>query len=158
MDSEKLICSIREAFRDVTLEDGVSLNMTEYNDSSGMVDRFRQLAATDEREDWQKIEDKTLEQFIVTFSFTDWKGFRFYLPAYMIWTIRHPDSHCIIGEFTIYALDPDKISDLYRKTVDNILNRRQIEVVAHFLQYCIEVSEGDDVDAAMNLSKLKKYL
>ena len=159
MNSTELLHAIREAFRNIKLEDGVSLNMTEYNDSSGMVKRFKQLAVNDERDDWQKIDDTTLEEFTVTFSFTDWKGFRFYLPAYMIWMIRHPESLCIIGDNTIYALDPDVILTLYNKTVDRILDKQQLEAVVQFLQYCVEDPGHCDADvAAANINKMRKCL
>ena len=161
IDATELIRTIREAFRDVKLEDGVSLNMTEYNDSGGSAKHFKQLAVNDERDDWQKIDDRTLEQFTVTFSFTDWKGLRFYLPAYMIWVIKHPESHCSIGEYTIYALDPDGMVWLHERTVDKILNKQQLEAVVQFLQYCVEDLGYCDVDAAANLGKMKrmrKYL
>ena len=158
MDNTELINVIREAFREVKLEDGVSLNMTEYNDSGGSVKEFKQLAMTDERDDWQKIDDQTLEQFTVTFCFTDWKGFRFYLPAYMIWAIKHPHSDSIIGESVIYAIDPDSKVWLYGRTVDKILNRAQLEAVIQFLQYCVETPDQCNADAAVNLDKMRKYL
>jgi hypothetical protein len=158
IDATELIRTIREAFRDVKLEDGVSLNMTEYNDSGGSVERFKQLAVNDERDDWQRIDDKTLEEFTVTFSFTDWKGFRFYLPAYMIWMIVHPESTSIIGEHTVYALDPDRMVWLHERTVDKILSKQQIEAVVQFLRYCVDGFGYHDADAAANLGKMTKYL
>ena len=158
MDDIEFIRTIREAFRDAKLEDGDSLNMTEYNDSSGSVERFKQLAVNDERDNWQKIDDKTLEQFTVTFSFTNWKGFRFYLPAYMIWGISHPESDSIIGWNTIYALDPDRILDLYGRAVDKILSKDQIKAVVQFLQHCVARPDHYDADAAANLDKMRRYL
>ena len=72
--------------------------MTEYNDSGGYMTGFMEKAKHDERDDWASIPDETLEQFTVTFSFTDLKGFRFYIPAYMDWTVRnHRISHSIVG-------------------------------------------------------------
>jgi hypothetical protein len=157
INSAELIHTIREAFRAVKLEDGVSLYMTEYNDSGGSAERFKELAVDDERDDWQRIDDKTLEEFTVTFCFTDWRGFRFYLPPYMIWTIRHPESTSIIGESTIFHLDPGSISYLYEKTVDEILNKEQIAVVVQFVQYCVEVLGYRDANVVANLDKLRTY-
>jgi hypothetical protein len=159
MNPTELIHVIQEAFQGVKLEDGVSLNMTEYNDSSGMVEEYLRLSLDDERDDWQKIDDKTLEQFQVTFSFTDWKGFRFYLPAYMIWTIRNPESDSILGDNTIYALDPTSASKLYKKPFAEILNKQQMEAVVKFLEYCVENPvHSDDKFAATNLKRMKEYL
>lgn len=159
MNGTDLISAIREAFRDVKLENGLSLNMTEYNDSGGSAERFKRLAVNDERDDWRNIDDKTLEEFTVTFSFTDWKGFRFYLPAYMIWAIRHPESNSIIGDNTIYALDPGRTLPLYERTVNTILNKQQLEAIVQFLQYCVEDSDHcDGVSASTNLNKMGKCL
>ena len=155
-DEQELIDKIRAAFAGVKLEDGISLNMTEYNDSGGCMPEFKEKASDDERVDWQAIPDKTLEQFTVTFSFTDLKGFRFYIPAYMIWTIRnHKTSDSIIGCFAIYAIDPFRylfktISFLRWFTAD------QVEAMAAFLQYAVK-SDGplDDKVAGENLFKIR---
>jgi hypothetical protein len=159
MDSTELIQAIREAFRGVKLEDGVSLNMTEYNDSGGSEKIFKQLAVDDERDDWRAIDEKTLEKFTVTFSFTDWKGFRFYLPAYMIYAITHPESTSIIGDHTVYSLNPGSILKLYGRAVDQILNRQQLEACVQFLQFCGgDSDDGIDRTAFTNLNRMKKYL
>jgi hypothetical protein len=160
MNSTELILTIQEAFQDVKLEDGVSLNMTEYNDSGGYkAEHYKQLAVDDERDDWQKIDDETLEKFTVTFCFTDWKGFRFYIPAYMTWAIKHPESNCVIGDFTIYALDPSSISKKNERPFDKILNKQQIEAIVLFLEHCIENDDRCDAkSAATNLKRMKKYL
>src|SRR4026208_1212325 len=86
---DNLIATIDKAFADVRLEDGVSLNMTEYNDSGGSAKHYAERAKQDERMDWHRSDGKTLQKFTATFSFTDLKGFRFYIPAYMTWTIRN---------------------------------------------------------------------
>ena len=63
--------------------------MTEYFDSCETEHKFKKLARNDEKYHWYKIPEETLEEFTVTFSFTDLKGYKFYLPAYMIYTIRN---------------------------------------------------------------------
>jgi hypothetical protein len=80
-EEQKLVDQIHRAFAGVKLEDGTSLNMAEDKDG-GCMPEFGEEAKTDEREDWTAIPGGTLEQFTVTFSFTDLKGFRFYIPAY----------------------------------------------------------------------------
>lgn len=156
-EEQELIDRIRVAFAGVTLEDGISLNMTEYNDSGGCMPKFKEKASDDERIDWQAIPDMTLEQFTVTFSFTDLKGFRFYIPAYMIWTIRnHRTSDSIIGDFAIYAIDPSHylfrtIPFLQWFTVD------QVEAMAAFLEYVVQSDASLDVQVAReNLFKIRK--
>ncbi len=69
-EEQKLIALIHRAFAGVTLDDGESLNMTEYNDSGGCKPEFKERAKADERDDWTAIADETLERFTVTFCFT----------------------------------------------------------------------------------------
>jgi hypothetical protein len=161
MDPTELIREIQEAFQGVKLENGVSLNMAACIDSGGYnAEQFMRLAKDDERNNWQIIDDKTLGKFSHVFSFTDWKGFRFYLPAYMISTIKHPDGP-VNHDFTIYALDPNSISKLYKKPFAEILNKQQIKAVVNFLEYCVEVLGWKNCDAksaATNLKRMRKYL
>lgn len=147
----ELIDQIHRAFSGVKLEDGVSLNMTEYFDSGGLMPQYELDAKGDEREEWAAIPDETLEQFTVTFSFTDLKGYRFYIPAYMSWFIRnHRTSNSILVEKPIYAIDPtsyqfDKIPFLDWFTGD------QIAVMKKFLEYA---AADDDEWARENLAKI----
>ena len=153
---QDLVAFIRRAFAGVTLGDGVSLNMTEYNDSSGYASEFKKMARYDERDDWAAIPDKTLEQFTVTFSFTDREGFRYYIPAYMIWTIRHHRvSDSIIADNTIYAIDPchylfEKVPFLKWFTAE------QVDAMTKFLEYAV-ANEGtlDAEIARINLAKIR---
>jgi len=154
-----LIRRIREAFAGGKLGGGISLNMTEYYDSYQCATEYLERAKHDERDDWQRIPDATLEEFMGTFSFTDVEGFRFYLPAYMIWTIRHHrTSNSVIGDYTIYALDVNhhvfaKVGFL------NAFTTAQIACIVDFLDYCIgHRGTCDALVARRNLEKLRKRL
>ena len=153
----KLIQKIQIAFKNVKLEDGVSLNMTEYKDSSGSIPEYKEKSLLDERNDWSAIPDSTLEQFTVTFSFTDLKGFRFYIPAYMIWTIKNFDkSNSIIGNFTIYAIDPNHY--IFDKTsFTDWFTREQITVMCSFLEFALQQNNMlDERVASQNLEEIRK--
>ena len=143
--ASELIEKIRCAFEGVELEDGVSLNMTEYNDSSGSRPEFIERSLQDERIDWSSIPDEVLEQFLVTFPFTDLKGYKFYMPAYMIWTIRnHEKSNSPIGEFTIFAIHPSRHQFQKVPFIDWFTDA-QINVMKEFLAFV------DDDSARENL-------
>lgn len=153
---QSLIARIERAFRGVKLDDGVSLNMTEYNDSSGCMPEFKEKAIYDERDDWKAIPDKTLEEFTVTFSFTDLKGFRFYLPAYMIWAIRnHRISNSIIADFTIYAITPSH--HVFREVPFlQWFSKNQIEAMIEFLNYAVQNDDSlDGSVAGRNLAEIR---
>jgi hypothetical protein len=153
---QELVAIIRRAFAGVRLDDGVSLNMTEYKDSGGCAPEFEKKAQYDERDDWTAIPDKILEHFTVTFSFTDLKGFRFYIPAYMIWAIRnHRESRSIIANYTIYAIDP---SHYLFETIPfwQWFTAEQIDAMTKFLEYAVQ--DGDTLDdrvARENLAKIR---
>ena len=153
---DDLIAEIESAFADVRLEDGISLNMTEYNDSGGSNPRYLERAKHDERDDWRRIADETLENFRVTFSFTDLKGYRFYLPAYMIWTLRHHrTSDSPIANSTIYALDPDSYQ-FDEIPFTSWFTATQLSVIGKFLAYCRDDDETlNSPVATTNLAKLK---
>jgi hypothetical protein len=157
---EKLIVEIEKAFHEVKLGGGISLNMTEYLDSYRTNEKFAKLAKQDERNDWTKISDAVLEQFTVTFCFTDEQGFRFYLPAYMRWSLNNPESDNFIGDHTIYALNTKTIEELQNKKITEILNDEQTEVIVKFLNWCVfDNSDNCDSEVAMkNLQSLEKLL
>lgn len=130
--------------------------MTEYNDSGGCMPEFKQKAKEDERNDWTTIPDETLEQFTVAFSFTDLKGFRFYIPAYMIWTIRnHRTSDSIIADNTIYAIDP---SHYLFEAIPfcQWFTSEQIDAMTRFLEYAARNDDTLDGKVAMeNLTRIR---
>jgi hypothetical protein len=131
--------------------------MTEYNDSGGYMTGFMEKAKHDERDDWASIPDETLEQFTATFSFTDLKGFRFHIPAYMDWTVRnHRISHSIIADNTIYAIDPSHY--LFESTAfREWFTHEQINAMISFLEYAIANDDSLDGKVARhNLAKVRQ--
>lgn len=153
---DDLIAQIAAAFDKVQLDDGVSLNMAEFNDSGGSAAHFAEQAKSDERVDWHRVITPALEAFTVTFCFTDLKGFRFYIPAYMIWTIRnHRISNSIITDNTIYAIDPDRY--LFREIAfTKWFSPRQVAAMIAFLEYC--VVNNDSVDGEIAAENLRKII
>jgi hypothetical protein len=149
LDPRGLIAQIEAAFAAVALEDGVSLHMTAYLDGYRSDERLLESARRDERDDWRLISDTELERFTAVFSFTDGKGFRFYLPAFMRWCVQNPHANGIIGDHTVYALNPQTIATLYQRTVPQILDARQIDVVIRFLEWCfLKNADHRDADVA----------
>ena len=152
MSEQALLEQITSAFEGTVLGDGISLNMTEFYDSGGSARKSAERAKLDERFDWKSIPDSVLERHQVTFSFTDLEGYRFYLPAYMCWTIRNfRTSNSIIGDHTIYACDP-KSHQFNTTSFTNWFTPAQLSAIKQFLQFCVEI--GDELnggDAARNL-------
>ncbi len=134
--------------------------MSKYFDSYKISEKFLELAKSDERKDWTIIKDEVLEQFTVTFCFTDWQGFRFYLPAYMRWILNHPTSDNFIDDQTIYALDLKTIKELHHKEITEIFNDEWLAVTLKFLNWCITENSDycDSEFARKNLESLEKLL
>ena len=157
-DEDNLIAQIEAAFKNVSLEDGISLHLAEFHDSGGSALHLVELAESDERLDWHRVITPALESFPVTFNCTDLKGFRFYIPAYMVWTIRnHRTSSSIITDFTIYAIDPDRHPFKDTPLVE-WFTPHQVAAMTAFLQYCVDNNHSVDGDiAGDNLRKLQSY-
>ena len=64
------------------------------------------------------------------------KAFRYYLPAYLIWTLKNRDTVEIAAETILLALDPGTERELlhdFRKSKFSLLTTQQIAVVKSFL-------------------------
>ncbi|WP_234047519.1 DUF6714 family protein, partial [Luteolibacter pohnpeiensis] len=85
--TEELSARIFNAFAGVCLDGGISLIEAEYADSCDVAPDH--LIALEEKDDWTKIINDRLCDFTVTFCFTDYRGFRFYIAPYMIWVLRN---------------------------------------------------------------------
>jgi len=163
VDADRLIAQIEEAFAGVALEDGLSLNECEYADSGGTAKEYLERAKRDERQDWRKVAADDLERHHVTFSFADVKGYRFYLPAYMIWTLKnYRTTDSVSADFTIYACDPDRF-EFRNMSLVGVFSAAQLRTTMDFLRFCIEsCTEEDcplDADVArVNLRKIENRL
>lgn len=85
-------------------------------------------------------------------------AFRYYLPAYMLWTLRNPDSNEYAGEATLRALDPgtpDEMLHDFRKSHFAELDRAQVEVVRAFL---LAVSDHPDLGEYADAALLNHWL
>ncbi len=160
-EKEQLLAIIERAFSGVRLEDGVSANMAEYYDCPGArgASHYLELARSDERDDWRRVGDTTLERCQASLSFTDLKGFRFYAPAYMEYAVRNHDvSGSIIVDDIIYALSPER--DLFKEVpFEQWFTSEQTTAIMMFLEYC--VAHGgtlDGVAARKNLERIRERI
>jgi hypothetical protein len=97
---EQIIQQVITAFDGVKLEDGISLQeayeiywlIDDYMDPNSPEAQalLAKANATDVHTDWQKISEEKLIKFINSISsyYLDPKGWRYYLPAYMVWSLR----------------------------------------------------------------------
>jgi hypothetical protein len=90
-NEHKLIWDIEAAFGSVERGAGLTLHEAaafEGNDYCTAEERAR-VRALDAETRWQDIADSALEECLDRWAFDD-EGFRFHLPAYLRWHLRHP--------------------------------------------------------------------
>lgn len=136
---DQTVKQIEDAFADVSLGNGVSLNEAEVIDDYGTDDQRAAARERDELHDWQRIPDEDIEHHPSVLCFMDDEGLRFHLPAYMRFTLRrYRESESLSTDSTIYRLsDPGCIERLLVYLTD-----QQIDATRSFLDMCLEI--GDD--------------
>jgi len=139
-DCVQIIDEIERAFDGVTRDDGVTLHETWEIDRCSS-DRMRAKARrldTDRR--WQDVPDADIEQLPYALCFLDAEGFRYYIPAYMVWSLRHHqtnDSEAVDNTVSAFMSDP-----LHKDKRYSLLNDLQRRVICQFLTY-FSGDEGD---------------
>jgi hypothetical protein len=83
----ELLVEIAEAFADVRLGAGVSLIQARNRDAHWGDDPSERISGPDLA--WPEISDEKMRHFSDVFNFLDPEGFRFYVPAFMGWVLRH---------------------------------------------------------------------
>ena len=144
---ERLIRDIEVAFCSVKRGDGLTLHEAmafEGTDYCTAGERAR-VRALDPATRWQDIPDCSLEECLDRWAF-DEEGFRFHLPAFMRWYLRHPQELGLFRGGLLYALLSPSCSDvddraLWERSWD-IYTLEQKRVIARFLEYvALEVPE-----------------
>ncbi len=139
-DREQLIQRIETAFADVELGNGLTLHEArafEGTDYCTPEERAR-VRARDPWLRWQDIPDVALEECLDGWA-CDEEGFRFHLPAYLRWHVRHPRQlppHCGILLFLHLSVTGHKPKDRLRS--EQSFDRFTLEqkcVIACFLEF-----------------------
>ena len=135
MNASELKEVIRIAFRNVKLDGGVSLRQAKVMDNYGEGANNKEFKTLPEQEitnNWEAIPDEIISQHCYL-SHLDAKGFRYYIPAFMLSSLREPEFSDTLGS-TIFALYPKK-DDLwdYKMMHYSLLDAQQRSAVAQFL-------------------------
>ena len=142
MDKDAVIAQIAAAFDGVSRAGGVSLREGRVIDDYG-TDAERDAARlldTDTR--WQDVPDDDLNTYGTSLCFVDPIGFRYYLPAYLCYSLR------MMGEGKgggvdnmLFHLDLRGSDDGIRETLSRrfgVLTPAQAQAVGSFLQFVVE--------------------
>ena len=122
---ESVILKIREAFRGVTLCNGVGLLQGQAKDGgrNGLEERLQ-----DEKLDWARLRVTDLNECSSSLCFFDAEGMRFHLPAFLIAELHG----CL--DRTPFILHLTDLSD-YSKSQLSMLSAAQREAVREFLLF-----------------------
>lgn len=126
------------AFKDVTLEDGISLHEADALDGYGDTKAARLL---DTEKSWMEVSLTEHRYNSAPLSFFDPKGFRFYLPAYMLWDLMNPGLSSNIDLVWFLTLPENESSR--RLEQYKILNEEQSIAVRKYLEFFLRVGDCD---------------
>ncbi len=153
----KLIKQIVSAFDRVTRDDGISLHEAVVIDSYGS-DEQRAIARQKDNElRWQDVPDRSIEHSYSALCFLDPKGWRYYIPAYMIWSLKNymtSGSNSI--DSTVYTFKFSGDPEDYYLSRFKILNQEQSIAVCQFLRFMTTHHEGF-VNDSWSQEALKNY-
>lgn len=129
-----LIAKITAAFEGVSREDGISLHAARALDDWHSLEEAKKIGQEMDRDtQWQEIPDKWLMEFHDIFSFLDPKGFRYYSPAYMVWSLREPKASDSNSLFSLLWALENKYG--YFKPHLELLNQEQLDVISEFISF-----------------------
>lgn len=143
-----LIAEINAAFDGVCREDGITLHEALAIDDRKSFEEMKAARQFDTDQQWQTVRDEDLLACESALSFLDAKGFRYYLPAFMLQSLKdwQPDSSGILDSCVYHLLhepqkslrksEPAQIAAKYSFTV------AQIEAIARFLRFIV----GEDTE------------
>jgi hypothetical protein len=136
----KVAETIRAAFGDVLRDGGVSLHQADALDDYAEEAEFKAAERKDPEYRWQDISSDKISKFNGSLTFFDDKGFRFYLPAFMIFALDsfEPTHGSMDADGVLFATsDPHG----FHKEHFAILNPSQMEAVAAFLKFAYLFNE-----------------
>lgn len=128
MNKALVIESIRKAFCNVKLGDGIGLWEARAVDDYQSEDVQRKKREMDEKEDWSSFTPDVLQKCHSSLSFFDANGMRFHLPAFIIESLKGEVDDPV---FHLTLLDDYALSKLATLSDD------QIKAVVNYLFWCL---------------------
>jgi hypothetical protein len=98
---------------------------------------------------WHDLLDDAVEGTYAALFFLSPAGFRHFLPAYMSWVLRNPDSGAAVVDATIFALTPAASDELRAFTLSKftLLDAAQRSAIVAFLEV---MASHTDASAALD--------
>lgn len=153
-----VIAEITSAFDGVSREDGVTLHEADVIDDYGSDAERQKARRLDQDSRWQDVPETDIENYPIL-CFLDPKGWRYYIAAYMVWSLRHHmTSDSMSVDSTIYTFKLSKKEDLRKWEMSrySTLTESQSKAVCNFLRFMRDHSHGF-ADELVARKALKKY-
>lgn len=157
----RLIDEITAAFQRVSREGGVSLHQTRAIDDGARDEAMAEAWAKDVDAHWQDVPESDIEKNDLSMSFLDPIGFRYYLPVYMIWTIKRlagiVSTNSNNQDVALFACGVHESEDLseWSKSRFEILSEQQSHAIYKFLLFYTEY--GDEFSQEDAQEAIDKY-
>jgi len=146
---DEIVAEINEAFAGVC-RGSTTLHEALVLDAQGSEDERKAARARDTEQRWQDVPDAVIESHHSILRFLCPESFRYYIAAYMVWSLRHHrESESLTSDFTIYALSPRfQMADKFAS-----FSPAQARAVQRYLQFMAEHGEdySDDKQARFAL-------
>ena len=142
-----LFAEIAAAFDGVSREDGTTLHQANAMDDRKSPEEQRVARHLDLEQRWQDVPDEDIFAYCSALSFLDEKGFRYYIPAFMICSLKHwgDEASVILNSCKYHLLhdypktlrksEPASVASKYRFT------EAQSKAVARFLRFILDFDE-----------------
>ena len=136
--AETVIEAIRAAFAGVP-RGAITIHEAEVIDSYGSEAERDAARRLDTEPSWDRIPNADIEECTTALCHLDPEGWRYYVPAYMTWSLRHfRVSLSNVSDYTIYTFDSsgsDPGMREYHLGRYRLLDESQSCAVCRFLQY-----------------------
>jgi hypothetical protein len=145
MTTKLLIARIERAFGGVRREGGITLPETQIIKRGGSEADLRKARSKAEEKRWQDVADEEIEKHGNALGFLDPKGFRYYLPAYMRWSLQHLKSAKTDPlNAAIYALSPSANPRVSQSNQERwaLFSPLQCHVIFKFLAFMVGQYDG----------------
>lgn len=101
---DEVIRQIEVAFADVPRPDDEGLLHAQSHDDMDLEDLYPYGH-------WREVLDDAVVSAYAALAFLSPEGFRHFVPAYLVWVLRHPDSGEAVVDSTIWAFLPEMYTD-----------------------------------------------
>lgn len=142
---DEIIADITEAFGGVRRGE-ITIHEANVIDDCGSEAERRAARARDTEKRWQDVPDSDIESYPSALSFLCPESFRYYVAAYMVWSLRYyRTSDSASSDFTIYAFTPNtnKPNDEWKLARFALFSPRQANAIRRFLGFMVEHGDGD---------------